>query len=322
MAPAAVIRGDDDGMTMPRLKVGLVARIFNNMPVWVAEDQGFFADAGLDASSEVLYGVGNVTEALRAARVDVAIGTPESVLADPVDTPAEQALQIAGGNARTLANGLIARRGIRTVEQLRGGTVGVSHPTEGTGLLVAEMLDAYGLRGGRDYRIAAVGVAEQRSTMLRDGTIDAALQTPPHKYDAEDRGYVNLGDIARVVPEYQFTTINVRRMWGAEHRDTLRRVLAALSRATRWMYGNPEGAVSLATAVMGTSPDHARRDYAHFRSTRSLDPGLRLSESGMAKVIEVMTKAGTLVADTEASRATRIELSTLPSDTAPPPARR
>lgn len=299
-------------MTTPRLTIGLVARIFNNLPVWAAEELGFFAAAEVDVSSEVLYGVGNVTEALRAGRVDIAVGTPESVLSDPADAPDDQALQVVGGNARTLANGLIARRGISTVDQLRGGTVGVSHPTEGTGLLVAEMLDAHGMRAGRDYRIAAVGVAEQRSTMLRDGTIDAALQTPPHKYDAEDAGHVNLGDIAGFVPEYQFTTINARRAWAVEHRDTLRRVLAALSRATRWMYDNPEDVVSLAATVMGTSLDHARRDDAHFRSTRSLDPGLRLSGRGMAKVVEVMTKAGTLVADTEAVRATRIDLTALP----------
>jgi NitT/TauT family transport system substrate-binding protein len=289
------------------LTVGLVAPIFNNMPVWTAEHLGLFADAGLTVTAKVLYGVQNVTSATRDGSVEIGLGTPEGVLSDPAG-----ALIIVGGNARKLANALIARRGIATIADLRGATVGVSHATEGTALLVTEMLAAHGLRAGRDYQLEAIGVASARWEAIQSGKLDAGLQTPPHKYLAQDQGYPDLGEISAYVPDYQFTTVNVRADWAAAHQETLRAFLAALARATRWLYDEPEAATDLAARALATTPDYARRDYEHFATSRSLTTDLTLSEPGMAKVVEVMRAAGTLPGPDDAGWRARIDLSLLP----------
>jgi NitT/TauT family transport system substrate-binding protein len=290
---------------MTELAVGLVAPIFNNMPVWAAEHLGLFADAGLAVTVKVLYGVQNVTDATQDGSVEVGIGTPEGVLSNPEDI-----LTIVAGNARKLANSLIARRGITSVADLRGGTVGVSHLSEGTALLATEMLGAHGLRPGEDYQLKAIGVASARWELIQRGELDAGLQTPPHKYIAEDEGYPNLGEISDYVPDYQFTSLNVRKAWAGQHGDELRAFLSALSRATQWLYDEPGAATDLATQVLGTTPEYARRDYGHFASSRSLTPDLALSDAGMAKVIEVMRRAGTLSEGADWQR--RIDLSFLP----------
>jgi NitT/TauT family transport system substrate-binding protein len=294
------------------LTVGLVARIFNNLPVWVGQRNGHFADRGLAVHAEVLGGVGAVTEALRDGRVDIAIGTPESVLSDPAPVDHPDALRIVAGNAHVLANGLIARRGIRTVGDLRGGVVGVSHVREGTALLVTQMLARHGLRPGRDFTIAAVGVAEKRWERIQAGSLDAGLQTPPHKYIAEDQRYTNLGDIIDVVPAYQFTTVNVRGGWAEAHRSELKGFLAGLSEATRRMYAEPAATIGLAAEMLGTTADYARRDYEHFTDRHSLHPGLLLSEAGMDAVCAAMTQAGTLAGDAAVRRTACIDLSYLP----------
>jgi NitT/TauT family transport system substrate-binding protein len=289
------------------LTVGLVAPIFNNMPVWTAEHLGLFADAGLTVTAKVLYGVQNVTSATRDGSVEIGLGTPEGVLSDPAG-----ALIIVGGNARKLANALIARRGIATIADLRGATVGVSHATEGTALLVTEMLAAHGLRAGRDYQLEAIGVASARWEAIQSGKLDAGLQTPPHKYLAQDQGYPDLGEISAYVPDYQFTTVNVRADWAAAHQETLRAFLAGLARATRWLYDEPEAATDLAARALATTPDYARRDYEHFATSRSLTTDLTLSEPGMAKVVEVMRAADTLPGPDDAGWRARIDLSLLP----------
>ena len=53
-------------MTQP-LAAGLVAPIFNNMPVWVAEQLGFFASEGLAVTAKVLYGVPDARPPSRTA---------------------------------------------------------------------------------------------------------------------------------------------------------------------------------------------------------------------------------------------------------------
>jgi ABC-type nitrate/sulfonate/bicarbonate transport system substrate-binding protein len=221
----------------------------------------------------------------------------------------EGTLTIVAGNARKLANGLIARRGITSVADLRGGTVGVSHRSEGTALLATEMLGAHGLQPG-DYQLKAIGIASARWELIQRGELDAGLQTPPHKYIAEDEDYPNLGEISDYVPDYQFTTLNVREEWADQHGDELRAFLGALSRATQWLYDEPAAATGLATEVLGTTPEYARRDYEHFASTRSLTPDLTLSDPGMARVVEVMRRAGTLPEGADWQH--RIDLSFLP----------
>jgi NitT/TauT family transport system substrate-binding protein len=292
------------------LTVGLVAPIFINMPVWAADHLGLFADAGLAVTAKVLYGVQNVTTATQDGTVEIGLGTPEGVLSDD-----SAILVIVAGNACKLSNGLIARRGIDTVADLRGSTVGVSHLTEGTALLATEMLAAHGLQAGSDYRLEAIGVASARWEAIQSGDLDAGLQTPPHKYIAEDQGYPSLGEISDYVPDYQFTTVNVRAAWAQRHPETLRAFLAALSQATQWLYEEPDAATDLAAQVMATTPDYASRDYQHFAATRSLAPDLALSAAGMAKVVDVMRAAGTLPADDgdAAGWRARIDLSFLPA---------
>jgi len=295
------------------LTVALVAPIFNNLPVWAAHHLGYFAAADLEVTAPVLYGVANVTDAVRTGKAQVGLGTPESVLSDP---DADQGLLIVGGNARTLSNGLIARRGIDTIDQLRGCTIGVSHRSEGTALLVMEMLAAHGLHVERDYQIAAIGVASERWEQIQKGTLDAGLQTPPHKYIAEELGFANLGDIFDYVPDYQFTTLNVGRRWTLDNAEQLSRLLSCLSQATQWMYDEPTDAVDLAATFLQTTTEYAQRDYDQFRRTISLTPDLRLSEAGMSTVVAMMTAAGTL-ATPGADQSARIDLSYLPS-TSPP----
>jgi NitT/TauT family transport system substrate-binding protein len=289
------------------LTVGLVAPIFTNMPVWAADHLGLFAEAGLAVTAKVLYGVQNVTSATRDGSVDIGLGTPEGVLSDPGG-----ALVIVGGNARKLANALIARRGIAAIADLRGALVGVSHATEGTALLVSEMLAAHGLQAGADYQLEAIGVASARWEAIQDGKLDAGLQTPPHKYLAQDQGYPDLGEISDYVPDYQFTTVNVRPGWAAAHSAALRGFLAALAQATRWLYDEPDAATELAASAMATTREYARRDYEHFITSASLTADLALSEPGMAKVVDVMRRAGTLPDGRSAGWRTRIDLSFLP----------
>ncbi len=288
--------------------VGLVAPIFNNMPVWAASHLGYFGDVDLVVTDSVLYGVQNVTNAVRDRTVDIGIGTPESVLAN---TDESNATVIIAGNARKLANSLIARLGITTIDGLRGGTIGVSHLTEGTALLVKQMLAAHGLTAGDDYTLEAIGVASQRWDAIQQGTLDAGLQTPPHKYLAEDAGYSNLGDIFDYVPEYQFTTVNVRADWAAVHRGTVVRFLSATRRATQWLYDEPAAATALAAEALSTTAEYARRDYEHFRRTQSLTPDLTLSDAGMTTVVDLMRAAGTLPPGADAGIARSVDLSFL-----------
>ncbi|WP_375399458.1 ABC transporter substrate-binding protein [uncultured Amnibacterium sp.] len=304
----STVTADANRADLTRLDVSLVAPVFNNVPLWVADRLGRFADAGLDVRIDVLFGVENVSRSLLDGSTQIAIGTPESVLS--LTSPSE--LIIVGGNASKLSNALIARRGIGSIGELRGGVIGVSHTSEGTGLLVREMMSANGLHHLEDYELRSIGVASRRWEAILDGTIDAGLQTSPHRYLAEQLGFPSLGQIADYVPDYQFTTINVRRDWAETHADALRRFTRCVSWATAWMSEHREATIAIASDRVSSTEEHAALDYDHFRATGSLQPDLQLSAAGMANVVRLMDRAGTLRAGTPEEQARRIDLSYLP----------
>ena len=139
-----------------------------------AQELGSFGEAGL--------GDGRLpTGAERDQRVvdgsaDIGIGTPEGASATPRNAGHGRRQR------RELANALITRREITSVEGLRGATIGVSHAREGTALLAREMLAAHGLQPG-DYEIKAMGVASavvrrSRAGRPRRGPADRPAQVP------------------------------------------------------------------------------------------------------------------------------------------------
>lgn len=269
--------GTQPAQPMTALKVGMVSRTFFYVPFWAAQRQGFFAQEGLRVEGTIFN--------------SVSVATPEGVIQD-VETGGQ--LRIVAGNANKLTHFLIALKKHRRIEDLKGGALGVASVDEGTAFIMHEMMAKHGLKYPGDYTLRAVGGAPARWKALQEGTIDAGLQAIPFNYIAEDAGYPNLGDATAYVPEYQFTTINVRRDWSASHTDALVRFLKALIRGTQWMYANKEAAVGLTAEETRISRPYAERGWQYFTARQILPVDLDVSRRGMEKVIEVMGRAGSI----------------------------
>ena len=108
-------------------------------------------------------------------------GNPAKILACAVDRPLIS---------------LIARKEIRTAQELKGKKIGGSTPG-GTATLMADAaLKHLGFQAGRDVTI--VPLRENRLAALESGAVDAALLGVPENILAVDRGYNELlfvGDI-------------------------------------------------------------------------------------------------------------------------------
>lgn len=104
----------DDGATRDLVRVGVVAPAVVNLPLWVAEDCGLLAKAGLRISETVCGTTDATTAALIGGDVDVALGTPEGALADPAT------LTILAALANKPPLSLVAQPGIGSIPELRG----------------------------------------------------------------------------------------------------------------------------------------------------------------------------------------------------------
>jgi ABC-type nitrate/sulfonate/bicarbonate transport system substrate-binding protein len=286
-----------------KLAVGLVSRTYFNMPLWIAQEHGFFADEGLEVEGTI-FGNASQEPPLLDGTFQVYIGSPEVAIQNAAGGGP---LRIVAGNAGKLVHSLIARAPFKRVEDLRGRTIGIFNFKEGTFFHVRTMLAAHGLNYPGDYTVKETGGVPPRHKALLAGEIDAGLQSVPWNYVAEEVGMNNLGDAADYVPDWQFVSVNVNGLWAAAHRGMLARFLRAIVRGTDWLYANRAAASVIAARELPAPLRHAERAWDFFTGANALTRDCSVNVKGLAAVIATLKETGLLARDAPADPAAYID---------------
>jgi ABC-type nitrate/sulfonate/bicarbonate transport system substrate-binding protein len=272
--------------------VGIVSRTFFNMPYWIAIRNGFFADEGISATTTI-YGNASQVPPLMDGSLRIVLGTPEGAL---LDAAAGGPVRLIAGNTGKLTHSLLARGPFRSIQHLKGATIGILNTTEGTFFQIKEMLARHGLHYPGDYKVKETGGVPARHKALLDGSIDAGLQSIPWNYVGEDVGLNKLGDIIDYVPDWQFVSINANSNWTTGNKDFVVSFLRAICRATDWFYANPEASAQIAAEELPAPIEHARRAWQHYTSTNALTRGVSINTAGLTKVLTTLRVAELLPA--------------------------
>ena len=286
-----------------KLAVGLVSRTYFNMPLWIAQELGFFADEGLEVEGTI-FGNASQEPPLLDGTFQVYIGSPEVVIQNAAGGGP---LRIVAGNAGKLVHSLIARAPFKRIEELRGRMIGIFNFKEGTFFHVKAMLAAHGLNYPGDYNVKETGGVPPRHKALLASEIDAGLQSVPWNYVAEEAGMNNLGEAADYVPDWQFVSVNVNGQWAAANRDVLTRFLRVIMRGTAWLYANRAAASVIAAREMPAPLHHAERAWDFFTGTNALTRDCSVNTKGLAAVIAKLKEVGLFARDAAADPAAYID---------------
>src|SRR6478672_8529549 len=221
---------------MAPINVALVSRTVYYAPLWTAERNGYFKDAGLDVHLEVFDNAEKINAAMQAGAMQIAIASIEALV---VDAFKGGTFRIVASVAQRPPHFIIAQPEIKTLADLRGKRFGVLSMHEGTTYFVQDLEKSLGWQRG-DIVIDAVGGAPTRWKLLREKKIDAGLQPFPLSYESEDLGFSNLGPIATVVPNYEFTAVFLDPTWGEANRAAVTKFLRALRRGHDSMVARPD----------------------------------------------------------------------------------
>ena len=279
------------GRDSTSLRIGGGAVGFNWLPVFAAQQQGFFARHGLNVEIKRMGTVDKATAAVKSGELHMAITPPEGAIRD---CAGGGSLRIIAGNVNRLPLSLIANPRFRRIEELRGAKLGTSSLTEGTALYTMEVLRTHGLNYPGDYEFAVVGVHPARWRALQDGTIDAAVQLIPLNFVAIDAGYSNLGEVTDYIPEIVFTALIVDRAWAQAHGSQIVAFLRSVIEGTRWVYdsANDDGLLALTIEITQAQGPYVRRSLDYMRDKEVFARDLAIPDAAFAKSIELMQKAG------------------------------
>jgi NitT/TauT family transport system substrate-binding protein len=274
------------------LRVAVVSRTIFYLPAWTAEQQGFFKAEGLDVKIDVYDAADKILVDLANASHQIGITSIENVIASAY---AGGTFRIVAGTAQRPPHFIIAQPEIKTLADLKGKLIGVVSMQEGTTFFVKDIA----ARGGfspADVRVEAVGGSPTRARLLREKKIDAGLQPYPLSYEAEVQGFSNLGAIADIVPDYQFTSVVVDDAWAKANRLALTGFLRALKRGTDYMFAHPDESAELGAKELRTTVEFARRALEDTARMDVLARDLAITDKSLMRVFDSV-KAAKLVPD-------------------------
>jgi ABC-type nitrate/sulfonate/bicarbonate transport system substrate-binding protein len=264
------------------LRMAVVSRTVFYLPVWTAKKQRFFKAEGIDVQMKVFDTSEQIFEDLRTGAQHVAIASTESVIADAYKGGR---LKIIGGNAQRPPHFIIVQPEIKSLADLKGKLMGVVSMHEGTTFFVPDIAKKAGL-GMNDIRVEPSAGSPTRARLLRERKIDAGMQPYPLSYEAETQGLRNLGPVADIVPDYQFTAIIVDESWARANRVTLVGFMRALKRGTEYMFAHPDEAAEVGAKDLRTSTAFARRALDDTAKMDILARDLTLSDRSLRRVFD------------------------------------
>ena len=163
---------DGDAPTAAKLMLPFPRGIFWT-PLLVAENQGYFADQGLDLTVEEADGSGFVTQQLISGGVDYGFsGAASAVVAAEKDPDLRIMMCYPASNIFVIVTP--EDSGVSSVADLRGRTLGITEAGGGEEPIVNAALAENGLQPNADVTLLPIGGAGPQSlAALQDGTVDA-----------------------------------------------------------------------------------------------------------------------------------------------------
>ena len=211
--------------------------------IWtITQDAGFFKKNGLDV--ELVY-IGSTTVAATAiVAQDIQVG---NVAGSGVANAAIRGADMVsvGCTINVLAYELVVLDSIKSAEDLKGKSIGISRFGSVSDVAARELLKGLGLRPMEDVKILQVGGASERAAGFSRGVI-AGFPSPPgnvHLTPASVpyRILANMADLKKPYP-LPFICAVTMKSYLAKNRSVVKRVMMALIEASHYFKTNKEGA--------------------------------------------------------------------------------
>jgi ABC-type nitrate/sulfonate/bicarbonate transport system substrate-binding protein len=231
-----------------QLRVGYSAISADQLPAWVAKETGIFEKNGLDV--QLIFFTGGTTAILALVSGDVPV--------TQVSGPGLVNSALAGSDAVFIAAGmtslnyvLMGKPGVKSAEQLKGGTVAISRFGSATDSIARFALRKIGLTPGKDVSLVQVGSGPDRLAAAMTGRVTAAVINPPSSFMAEKKGLAVVADVAQMGLVFQHTGAGTTRKFIKENTDVVRRYVKAHVEAVHRIYTDKESTVKVLGKYMG-----------------------------------------------------------------------
>ena len=221
-------------------RIAVVSRSTLDLPFWVAREQGFFREEGIDAEI-ILFRASLVVPAMIGGSVDfgTATGTALSAAVNGAD------VRIVMAMSERPSFDLFVQPGITSIQQLRGKKIGYGGVGGLTEIIIRQILSANQISLDQ-VTFLTLGGGDVSFTSLRAGVVDAVMLQIPATFLAHDEGFRKIAagaDYYRAVQGGLAATKNFL----AEKPEVVTKVIRATLRALRLLKNDKKYAIETLT---------------------------------------------------------------------------
>jgi ABC-type nitrate/sulfonate/bicarbonate transport system substrate-binding protein len=190
-----------------------------------------------------------------------------------------------------LTTAIIARPEFKSIQDLKGKTIGLNSIGGGLESTVRMMLKHYGLDPDKDVKFLATGTVDTRFAALKQGLTVATAGSTPVDYLGKKLGYVVL---ARAYDLFSYPNTglvaSVKKI--KENPDQLKRVIRAGIKANRYLHQNRDGTIQAMMQWMKIDKDTAIATYDG--SVKSFNDDGSVPEAGLRLALDEAKKAANI----------------------------
>jgi len=249
--------------------------------IWtIAQEAGFYKKNGLD--TDVVY-IGSSTVAAAAV-------VSQDVQLANIAGSAVAASGVRGGDlvsvacfVNSLAYELVVLESIKSPEDLKGRSIGISRFGSVSDVAARELLKGIGLKPGEDVKILQVGGAAERAAGFSRGII-AGFPSPPGNVHLIPGGLphrvlVDMADFPKPYP-LPFICAVATKAYVAKNRPIVKRAIMALIEAAHYFKTNKEGTQRIVAKQL-RSANKAYLDSSYASTVKILERVPYTTREGM-----------------------------------------
>jgi NitT/TauT family transport system substrate-binding protein len=260
-------------------------------PVFIAKQQGFFRDEGLDVSIVSASTPPNVMNAVATNAANLGDTGSDTAIAAIVHG---LAVKIVAPVFTTNPFVLVVPASIKSWSDLHGKSVVLASKQDVTAMSFAAMA-AKNHSKMDDFSITLSGDSSARYAALSSGNVQGAMLAQPFDLEAEANGMHALDTSYATMKDWMFKTVFVNSAWAAANRATTVKVLRALRNAIRFGYAQRDPTVAILIDATHASPAIARSTYdIDFGTWHAFEPNLKMNERGLLNVARAQVAFGVL----------------------------
>lgn len=253
--PALIFASAGQGIAAERFYISIPGPTLSYVPLYYAQEKGFFAQEGLDLQVLVVRGVIGVSS-LMSGEIDVTCHAGSGFSAALRGVP----IKIISVTRERPIHELIVAPNVNSPAELKGKAIAVGSLDGTAAIMTRRILQAKGLDAQRDVHLLSMDTPARLQSLF-SGRVAGAMMTPPSVYLAQDQGYKVFGrgrDTMRFLQTGVVTTdTNLK-----QKREKLLRFLRVWNRALKFYQDNPELMMPFIQSRLGVKDaQQARRMY-------------------------------------------------------------